>query len=116
MPVYWFESKDGELLELSLPISDSRQRVRQNGKTYRRILAPVAIHAYTPVGNEAEVLERRHYRENKAVAEGIANGTMREADDRGIAGDKQPRSSVSQLNGMVADARQKAGKAQKAVY
>jgi len=103
MPVYLFEC-DGEIIERSFGVDECPTEIVE-GKVYKKILAPVAIHAYTPVGEKARRAEERQYRINKQVAEGLAKGTHREPDDRDVCGDRQSRTSIAQFNDIYDHAR-----------
>lgn len=105
MPIYVYECPRCGEFEESQAISDAPLQFHHCGKPVKRIVTRCAIHAYTPVGDAANRLESRQFRTNKEVAEGIVNGTMSPPDDRELAGDKQSRSSISQLNGMIDHAR-----------
>lgn len=43
MPVYWFEDDSGDLLEREFRMADCPSQIEENGRTYRKILAPVAF-------------------------------------------------------------------------
>ena len=43
MPLYVFESEDGERIERYVPMSEIRPTYEEGGKTYRRVYIPVAI-------------------------------------------------------------------------
>lgn len=78
----------------------------------RKLIAPVSIcipkehRAATYAGREGDKVVARQYRENKRVAEGLANGTMTPPDDRDTTGDLQPREFTSQFNSMYETAKQ----------
>lgn len=93
-------------------VGDAPETFAEGGRMWvkAQILFTGGIHAYTPVGEAADRIAARHYRCNKEVAEGLANGTYDPPEDRGTTGVGQPRESVRQFNEMYRDAKEKAGK------
>lgn len=107
MPIYLYECPKCGEYETHQSIHDpAHTRCINSGcsKPVKRLLVPVSILAYTPVGEKAKRAEARTYRQNKAIAEGLANGTMLAPDEvpnsqrDTVVGDKQSRESVRQFN------------------
>lgn len=105
MPVYLYECPECGEFEVSQAVEDAPLSRCECGEPVRKLIAPVAIHAFTPVGAEAEKIERRTYRTNKETAEGLARGTHMPPADRDVCGDLQSRSSIAQFNSMYDHAK-----------
>ena len=72
--------------------------------------AGLAIHAYTLTGEKLARHEARTYRTNKEVAEGLAKGTYDPPQGRDVAGDKQSRESITQMNRLYEAKKNELGK------
>ena len=114
MPIYLYECRECGEYETEQSIHEPPLQtciVDGCNEPVRRLISQVAIcipkehKAVTYAGREGERVNRRHFRENKAVAEGLANGTMMPPADRDVAGDKQTRESIAQLNSMYESAK-----------
>ena len=111
MPVYTFESEGGRLIEKDFSVAECPKEIEIDGIWYRKILSPVQFcvpeqhKAITYAGREGDRRVARHYRQNKRVAEGLANGSMMPPEGRDVAGDKQPREFIAQLNSMYDSAK-----------
>lgn len=111
MPVYCYECSQCGPFEAEQSIHDPALTICPQGHAAKRVLAPVQFcvpeqhKAVTYAGREGDKRVARHHRVNKEVAEGLAKGTMRPPDDRDVAGDKQPREFVAQLNSMYDSAK-----------
>lgn len=120
MPIYLYECPSCGVFEFEQSINDEPLTTcPQEGfdsfdicwKPVKKLIAPVAIcipkehKAVTYAGREGDRVVRRHYKENKAVAEGLAKGTMMPPPDRDVAGDKQTRESIAQFNSFYEKAK-----------
>ena len=103
MPTYLFESPKGERIEREFPIGSCPDKIGR----FRKILAPVqfCVPEQHQACNDTEKVRHRHYRCNKEAAEGLANGTYMEPQDRGVTGEGQTRESVAQFNDMYVRAK-----------
>ena len=110
MAVYVFEAKNGEQIERDFPIGTAPQKIGR----FKRIIVGVGLcvpkehQAVTYAGREGQKILARQYRQNKAVAEGLANGTMNPPEGRDVVGDMQPREFKAQFNDMYESAKQNA--------
>jgi putative FmdB family regulatory protein len=104
MPIYCYECAECGVFEELQAVGDTPLSKCPQGHPARRVVAPVGFVTTTNPDQENRIAAR-HYRQNKAAAEGLANGTMMPPADRDVAGDQQSRSSVAQFNSMYDHAR-----------
>lgn len=54
MPIYVFESADGDQIEETFSVADCPARIMRGGKRYRKIIAPLAGVSMVPTTNSPE--------------------------------------------------------------
>lgn len=104
MPIYCYECAQCGPFEELQSVDDAPLTRCAKGHRARRVPALVGFVSTTNPDQEKKI-EARHYRQNKAAAEGLVNGSMMPPEDRPVVGSTQPRSSVSQFNSMLDHAR-----------
>jgi hypothetical protein len=102
MPIYEFESRDGERIERFFQASDVPRSIKENGKTFRKILSFPAF--LVPDSFKAGYMDKR-MRATMANNQEIADRIAKDPDQPSmIVGDDMTREAKADLNSRIAAA------------
>lgn len=104
MPIYCYECDTCGPFEELQDMNDAPLTVCAKGHPAKRVIAPVGFVTTTNPDQENRIAHR-HYRQNKRIAQGLADGSMMPPAEGDVNSKYQPRSSVAQFNSMLDHAR-----------